>query len=253
MKTDLSQSCGHWWLFQICWHIECSTFTASSFRIWNSSTGIPSPPLALFIVMLPKAHLISHSRISGFRWVITPSCFSGSWRSFFVYSFCKFLPPLLVLLYLKFPMNILYANFEILIYIALTVLGIISATRWEQYSSSSFAPWFFQKAPLIFQAPLQLHRCPICHPHSPAMTVGLRAAAITRQHLEVPTTSPSTLPRAFLPWFEDQPLRLLTSVTTSKNVEFFHFILKGYHRDVFMSILLEIPLWPLKWHPFYRY
>ena len=37
--------------------IECSTFTASSFRIWNSSTGIPSPPLALFIVMIPKAHL----------------------------------------------------------------------------------------------------------------------------------------------------------------------------------------------------
>ena len=29
--------------FQICWHIECSTFTASSFRIWNSSTGIPLP------------------------------------------------------------------------------------------------------------------------------------------------------------------------------------------------------------------
>ena len=27
------QSCGHWWVFQICWHIECSTFTASSFRI----------------------------------------------------------------------------------------------------------------------------------------------------------------------------------------------------------------------------
>ena len=35
--------------FQICWHIKCSTFTASSFRIWNSSTGIPSPPLALFL------------------------------------------------------------------------------------------------------------------------------------------------------------------------------------------------------------
>ena len=41
------QSCGHCWVFQICWHTECSTFTASSFRIWNSSTGIPSPPLAL--------------------------------------------------------------------------------------------------------------------------------------------------------------------------------------------------------------
>ena len=46
MKTDLFQSCGHSWGFQICWHIECSTFTASSFRIWNSSTGIPSSPLA---------------------------------------------------------------------------------------------------------------------------------------------------------------------------------------------------------------
>ena len=31
---------GHRWAFQIHWHIECSTFTASSFRIWNSSTGI---------------------------------------------------------------------------------------------------------------------------------------------------------------------------------------------------------------------
>ena len=29
--------------------IEYSTFTASSFRIWNSSTGTPSPPLALFV------------------------------------------------------------------------------------------------------------------------------------------------------------------------------------------------------------
>ena len=28
MKTDLFQSCGHCWVFQICWHMECSTFTA---------------------------------------------------------------------------------------------------------------------------------------------------------------------------------------------------------------------------------
>ena len=82
MKIDPFQSCGHCWVFQIYWHIECSTFTASSFRIWNSSTGIPSPPLALFIVMLPKAHLTSRSRMSGSRWVITPSWLSGSWRSF---------------------------------------------------------------------------------------------------------------------------------------------------------------------------
>ena len=51
-------------------HIERSTFTASSFRIWNSSTGIPSPPLALFVVMLSKAHLTSHSRMSGSKWVL---------------------------------------------------------------------------------------------------------------------------------------------------------------------------------------
>ena len=82
MKTDIFQSCGHWWVFQICWHIECSTFIASSFRIWNSSAGIPSPPLAFFIVMLPKAQLTSHSRMSGYRWVITPSSLSGSWSSF---------------------------------------------------------------------------------------------------------------------------------------------------------------------------
>ena len=86
MKTDLFQSCGHCWVFQICWHIECSTFTASSFRIWNSSAEIPSPALALFIVTLPKAHLTSHSRMSGSRWVITPLWLSGSWRSF-LYSF----------------------------------------------------------------------------------------------------------------------------------------------------------------------
>ena len=30
------QSCGHCWVFQICWGIEWST-TATSFRIWNSS------------------------------------------------------------------------------------------------------------------------------------------------------------------------------------------------------------------------
>ena len=63
-------------------HIECSTFTASYFKIWNCSAGISSPPLTLFIVMLPKAHLTSHSRMSGSRWVITPSWLSGSLRFF---------------------------------------------------------------------------------------------------------------------------------------------------------------------------
>ena len=42
------------WPFPVLWsllfskfrHIECSTLTASSFRIWNNSVGIPSPPKA---------------------------------------------------------------------------------------------------------------------------------------------------------------------------------------------------------------
>ena len=110
MITDLFQLCGHCWVFQMCWHIECSTFTASSFRIffflififtlfyftilywfchtltwihhgytwdpWNSITST-----SLFVVMLSKAHLTSHSRISGSRWVITPLWLSGLWRS----------------------------------------------------------------------------------------------------------------------------------------------------------------------------
>ena len=58
---------GHCWLFQICWHTECSTFI-TSFRMWNSSTGIPSPPLVLFVVMLPKTHLTSHFRMSDSLW-----------------------------------------------------------------------------------------------------------------------------------------------------------------------------------------
>ena len=96
IKTDLFQSCGHFWVFQVWWRIECSTFTASSFRIWNSSTGIPSPPLALFIVMLPKAHLTLHCKMSDSRWVITPSWLSGSFiKIFSVEFFCVFLPPLI--------------------------------------------------------------------------------------------------------------------------------------------------------------
>ena len=66
------------WPVQVLWpllsfpnlqHIEHSTLTASSFRIWNSSAGIPSPPLVLFIVMSPKA-----------TWHHTTGCLSlGEW------------------------------------------------------------------------------------------------------------------------------------------------------------------------------
>ena len=86
MKSDLFQSYDCCWVFQICWHIECSTFTASSFRIWISSTGIPSPLWVLFVVMLPKARLTLLSKMSGSRWMIIPSWLSGSWRSY-LYSY----------------------------------------------------------------------------------------------------------------------------------------------------------------------
>ena len=71
----------HCWVFQICWRIECNSLLASSFRIWNSSGGILLPLLALFIVMLPKAHFTSHSKMLGSRWMITPSWLSGPLRA----------------------------------------------------------------------------------------------------------------------------------------------------------------------------
>ena len=86
MKTDLFQSYGHCWVFQICWCIESSTLTASSFRTWNSSAGIPSPPLALFVEMLLRP-----------TWLRFPGCLAlGEWshhrgylglEDLFLYSF----------------------------------------------------------------------------------------------------------------------------------------------------------------------
>jgi len=113
-KLTFSSPVANCWVFQICWHIECSTFTESSFRIWNSSAGIPLPTLALFIVILPKAHLTSHSRIYDSRWVTTPSWLSGSLRTilyssvcfchlFLIYSACHFCPLSCPSLHEKFP------------------------------------------------------------------------------------------------------------------------------------------------------
>ena len=61
-----------------------SVFTLGGQNIGvSASTSVFPPPLALFAVMLPKAHLTSHSRMSVCRWVTTPSWLCGSWRSFF--------------------------------------------------------------------------------------------------------------------------------------------------------------------------
>ena len=75
-NENFFHSCGYCWVSKICWHIESRTLTASSFRILNSSAEIPSPPLVLFTVILPKAHLSSHSRMSGSRW-LTPCDYLG--------------------------------------------------------------------------------------------------------------------------------------------------------------------------------
>ena len=85
MKTDLFQSCGHCWVFQMCWHIECSTFTHHLLGFEIAQMEFHSTSF-VHIVMLPKAHLTSHSKMSSSRWVITPLWLSGSWRSF-LYSY----------------------------------------------------------------------------------------------------------------------------------------------------------------------
>ena len=105
MKTDFFHSCDHCWVFQIWWHIKCSNLTTSSFRIWNSSAGILSPPLALFIVMLPKAQLTSLQDVWS-RFATTPSLLSGSLRpflySFSVYSCYLFLISSASVMYIPF-------------------------------------------------------------------------------------------------------------------------------------------------------
>ena len=78
------------WPFLVLWPLLFSRFSgilsqhfhSIIFTIWNSSTGIPSPPLALFIVLLLKAHLTLYSSRFGSRQVITPLWLSGSWRYF---------------------------------------------------------------------------------------------------------------------------------------------------------------------------
>ena len=82
MKIDLFQSCGHCWVFQICWHIKCSTLMHYLLGFEIAQLNSITSTVALFVVMLPKAHLTSHSKMSGSRWVITPSWLSVSLRSF---------------------------------------------------------------------------------------------------------------------------------------------------------------------------
>ena len=80
------------WHFPVLWPLlsfpNLLAYWVQHFSIWNSTAAIPSPPLALFIVMLPKAHLTSLSRMSGFSWVTTPLWISGSLILFCIVLLC---------------------------------------------------------------------------------------------------------------------------------------------------------------------
>jgi len=194
MKIDLFQSCGHCWVFQICWHIECSTFTTSSFRIWNSSAGIPSSPLALLVVMLHKAHLTLDSRMSGSRWVSTRSWLSMSGRPFLYSSsvcFCHlfliystfrsiqsvfFIVPIFAwnvpldsLIFLKrslvFPI-LLFSSISVPWSLRKSFLSLLvtlwnSAFRWV-YISFFFLCFFLLFFPQLFVSPPQTTILPFC-------------------------------------------------------------------------------------------
>ena len=131
MKTDLFQSCGHSWVFQIRWHIECSTLATSSFRTWNSSIGILSLP---FIVILPMAHLTSDCRMSVSSWVITPSWLYWSLRCFFYISSVYSSP--FFLMFSTSVRSILYMSFIVPIFV--WKVALVYQFSWRDHQSSPF-------------------------------------------------------------------------------------------------------------------
>ena len=94
MKIDLFQSCGHCYVFQICWHIECNTLIASYFRILNSSAGITSLPLALLHEMFHwyiqffwrEFYSFSHSSVSSAS-LHCSSLLAALWNSAFIWMY----------------------------------------------------------------------------------------------------------------------------------------------------------------------
>ena len=121
------------------------TLTASSFRMWNSSPGIPSPPLALFIVILPKADLTSHSRMSGSWWLITPLWLFGSLSSFLYMNLFK--------LMFSFSSDI-YPHVELLNHMVVSFLV-------SEETPYCFPQWFYQFTfpPTVYKGCISLHPC----------------------------------------------------------------------------------------------
>ena len=62
--------------------IVAESDTTERLSLHFTLAGIPSPPLPLFVVMIPKAHSTLNSRMFCSRSVITTSWLSGSLRSF---------------------------------------------------------------------------------------------------------------------------------------------------------------------------
>ena len=154
-------------VFQICWHIESSNLTVSSFKIWNSSSGIPIPPLPLSIVMLLEAHLTSHSRMSGSRWMITPLWLSGSWRSF-LYSFSVYSCHLF-LIFFAFVRSISFLSFFVPIFTwSIPSVSLIFFKRSLVFPillfSSISLHWSLRKAFLSLLAILWNHAFKLVYP-----------------------------------------------------------------------------------------
>ena len=139
--------------------------------------------------MLPKAHLTSHSRMSGCRWVIIPSWLSGSWRYFLyssVYSYHLFLIssasvrsiPFLSFFEPIFAWNVLFVSliflkrslvFPILLHFFLLFLCIDHWGRLSYLSLLFFGPWsdhmdhslVYQGRPYVITGSLKMEeRCP---------------------------------------------------------------------------------------------
>ena len=65
MKTDLFQSCGHCWVSRFAGILSAAL--SQHHLLGFEIAGTPSPLLALFVVVLRKAHLTLHSSMSGSR------------------------------------------------------------------------------------------------------------------------------------------------------------------------------------------
>ena len=117
-------------------------FNSIIFRIWNRLSGIPSPPLALLVVLLPKAHLTSPFKWSGSRWLITPLSLSESLRSF-LHS-CSVYSCHLFIISSAFVRSIPFLSFIVLIFAwNIPLASLISLRRSLSLSPSIVFLYFF--------------------------------------------------------------------------------------------------------------